>query len=74
MKIEINESSYGFYINIQPETIAEQNKLLRMAINTKKEAASIHTSFSNNESNCSISLKKVGLMKTVTGISSNNRK
>lgn len=74
MKIEIDETKYGFHMTIQPENMAEQNKLLRLAINSKKEAASIYTNFYSDQSECNISIKKVNDRKTVNGITSNNRK
>lgn len=59
MKTKITEFQNAIRIEFEPDTLYEQNMLLRYSINMKKEVPSVLFSFKQgNNSFCSIELKK----------------
>lgn len=59
MKVNIDESEYGLFLEIKPETLEECNQLLRFARNAKKEPADIYMSIYGSTPDLNISLPKV---------------
>ncbi len=58
MKINLNESNFGYYFYLTPETPQEVTMLMRLAKATKKKKPRIHFSFGADPS-LSISMHKV---------------
>lgn len=47
MKVDITETQYGFYIELNAETVPETAVLARMAMNAKRVPPSVNCSFCN---------------------------
>jgi len=64
MIIKINESNFGFYFMLTPETLEDAASLLRMASMAKRESIRVTTSF-NSDINCWFTIsKKLASVKT----------
>lgn len=63
MKVAIFDNDSGTNIELIPETMEENNTLLRMAKNSKSEKPQIFVAFSKENPYCNIWVKKIDVRK-----------
>jgi len=67
MKIDLMEADYGFYFNLQPESVADAALLARMGMNAKSKAGVLDVCVSANTASITadVTLRKRKDVKTV---------